>query len=96
MTLLGPVLLFAVRDTFLRDKEETQAHDSADMAKAGPIQQQSHVLQPEWCKRNAPHNCVLHRARYLNQNTCIVLFRKRQNIKLQTKLFQWKFISQNI
>lgn len=35
------VLLFAVRDTLLRDKEETQACDSAGMAKAGPIQQYS-------------------------------------------------------
>lgn len=60
MTLLGLVLLFAVKDKFLMDKEETQARDSAGMAKAGPIQQQSHVLQPEWCKRNAPHDCVTH------------------------------------
>lgn len=85
MTLLGLVLLYAVKDTFLRDDEETQAHDSAGMAKAGPIQQQSHVLQPKRCKRKAPHNCVLHAADYQNQNTYTVLFRKRQSIKLYTK-----------
>lgn len=60
MTLLGLVLLFAVKDAFLKDEEETQACDSAGMAKARPIQQQPHVLQPQWCKRNAPHNRVTH------------------------------------
>lgn len=80
MTLLGPVLLFAVKDTLLRDKAETQAHDPAGMAKAGPIQQQPHVLQPEGGKRNAPHNCVTHSWLSESKYLYTVLFTKRENI----------------